>query len=84
VLAEAEPVARVVPEDRLDAVRPLGRLLEERDAARLEFLVGPFAVVRLDAPPAIAPFAIRLDKTAASSSLNIGGAGLARRMLRSG
>src|SRR5262249_10403783 len=55
-LGQAEPVAGVVFEQRLDAVRPLTRLLLELDPTRLELLVGLLAVGRLeDAGAHIAP-----------------------------
>src|SRR5688572_15984763 len=44
VLGEAEPVAGVVAEGRLDPVGTLGRLLQELDAPPAELLVGATAV----------------------------------------
>src|SRR5579862_1644009 len=47
-LGQAEPVAGVVPEQRLDPVRPLGRFLQEGDAPRRELLEGLPAVGGLE------------------------------------
>src|SRR5215472_16464955 len=52
VLVEAEPVAGVVAEQRLDAVGPLGRLLQEGDALAVQVLVGALDVIGLDDPRA--------------------------------
>src|SRR4029450_1253308 len=50
-LGQAEPLAGVLPEHRLDRVGAVGGRLEEGHASGLELAVGPRAVVRLqDAP----------------------------------
>ena len=48
VLVEAEPVPGVVAKQGLDAVGPLGRLLQEGNALGLQLLVGGADVVGLD------------------------------------
>src|ERR1700730_12463347 len=49
-LREAEPVPRVVPEHRLDPIRPLGRLLQELDPSGRQLVVRRLAVVGLPDP----------------------------------
>ena len=52
MLGQAEPVARVVTEHRLDSVRPLGWLLQERHATAGQLFIGLAAVVGLPDAPA--------------------------------
>jgi len=63
----------VVAKQGLDAVGPLGRLLQEGDALTFQLLVGAPDVIGFDDAGPITPLATRPRSVAASSSLNIGG-----------
>ena len=75
MLREAEPVARVVAEEGLDAIGAFRRLLQEGHAFRCQRggVARQSSVSRT--PPPSAPLATRPRTVSASSGLNIGGAG---------